>query len=138
MLEVAEGIQYLHSEGIIHGDLHGVSLLLSYFSNQLIRPSAREMSSWIVISTAKSPILDRLDMLKLLLLNPLRQFPYISLRLNCSACAPGVACLSAMVAMRATERSIQVKRRKLTFMHSAAFIMQCVSGFPYHTRRIER
>ena len=31
MLEVAEGIQYLHSEGIVHGDLHGVSILLSYF-----------------------------------------------------------------------------------------------------------
>jgi serine/threonine protein kinase len=31
MLEVAEGIQYLHSEGIVHGDLHGVSTLLSYF-----------------------------------------------------------------------------------------------------------
>lgn len=25
MLEVAEGIQYLHSEGIVHSDLHGVS-----------------------------------------------------------------------------------------------------------------
>jgi hypothetical protein len=25
MLEVAEGVMYLHSEGIVHGDLHGVS-----------------------------------------------------------------------------------------------------------------
>lgn len=24
MLEVAEGVQYVHSEGIVHGDLHGV------------------------------------------------------------------------------------------------------------------
>ncbi|KAF8736299.1 hypothetical protein AX14_000551 [Amanita brunnescens Koide BX004] len=28
--EVAEGIQYIHSEGIIHGDLHGVSILISH------------------------------------------------------------------------------------------------------------
>ena len=72
MLEVAEGIQYLHSEGIVHGDLHGVSLVLSYNFNQLIRLSAREMSSWIVLSAAKLPILDRLDLLKLVFLDPLR------------------------------------------------------------------
>ncbi|KAF8331195.1 kinase-like domain-containing protein, partial [Amanita rubescens] len=24
MLEVAEGVQHLHSEGVVHGDLHGV------------------------------------------------------------------------------------------------------------------
>ena len=29
MLEVAEGVQYIHSEGIVHGDLHGVSVLIS-------------------------------------------------------------------------------------------------------------
>jgi serine/threonine protein kinase len=29
-MEVAEATQYLHSEGIVHGDLHGVSILLSY------------------------------------------------------------------------------------------------------------
>ena len=27
MLEVAEGFQYIHSEEIVHGDLHGVSVL---------------------------------------------------------------------------------------------------------------
>ena len=29
MLEVAQGVQYVHSEGIVHGDLHGVSVLAS-------------------------------------------------------------------------------------------------------------
>ena len=77
-------------------------------------------------------------MLKLLLLSQLQQFPYISRHLNCLACALIVACLTAMDAMRATERSIEVKQRKLTFMHSAAFIMQCVSGFPYPTQLIEQ
>ena len=28
MLEVAEGMLYIHSEGIVHGDLHGVSIVL--------------------------------------------------------------------------------------------------------------
>ena len=127
MLEVAEGIQYLHSEGIVHGDLHGVSTILSYFPSQFIIMFVRGMSSLIQPYTAKSPILDRLDMLKLLLLRPLQQFPYISLHLNCLACAPSVAGLTAVdTTIRATKRSIQVKRRKLTFMHSAAFITQCV------------
>ena len=91
------------------------------------------MSSLILLSIAKSLILDRLDMLRRLLLNQLRQFPYILLHLNCLACAPIVAGLIAMGAMRATERSIQLKQRKLMFMHLAAFIMPCVSGFPYPT-----
>ncbi|KAF8330498.1 kinase-like domain-containing protein [Amanita rubescens] len=29
MLEVAEGVKYLHSEGIVHGDLHGHNVLLN-------------------------------------------------------------------------------------------------------------
>ena len=28
MLEVAKGIQYIHSEGIVHGDLKGVRILI--------------------------------------------------------------------------------------------------------------
>jgi len=28
MLEVAKGVQYIHSEGIVHGDLHGGNVLL--------------------------------------------------------------------------------------------------------------
>ena len=94
----------------------------SYFSNQLIRLSGMEMSSWIIVSIAKSPILDRLAMLKLLFHNPLQQFPYISLRPNCSACAQSVVYLSAMVAVRATERSTQVKWRTPTFMHLVALL----------------
>jgi serine/threonine protein kinase len=29
MLEVAEGVQYIHSEGVVHGDLHGVRASMS-------------------------------------------------------------------------------------------------------------
>ena len=29
MLEVAKGVQYIHSEGIVHGDLKGVRILIS-------------------------------------------------------------------------------------------------------------
>ena len=106
MLEVAEGIQYLHSEGIVHGDLHGVSIILSYFPNQFIIVFARGMSSLIQPYTAKSLILDRLDMPKPPLLNPPRHLPYISLRLNCLACAPSVASLTAMDTIKATKKSI--------------------------------
>lgn len=36
MLEVAEGIRYIHSEGIVHGDLHGVRILIHSQSDHLI------------------------------------------------------------------------------------------------------
>lgn len=31
MLEVAQGVQYIHSEGIVHGDLKGVRVLILPF-----------------------------------------------------------------------------------------------------------
>ena len=43
MVEVAEAIQYLHSEGIVHGDLHGVSILLSYPPISSSRPVQRNV-----------------------------------------------------------------------------------------------
>ena len=30
MLEVAQGLEYIHSEGVVHGGLSAVSILLSY------------------------------------------------------------------------------------------------------------
>lgn len=36
MLEVAEGVQYIHSEGIVHGDLHGVGVLTFGVPNRFI------------------------------------------------------------------------------------------------------
>ena len=36
MLEVAKGVQYIHSEGIVHGDLKGVRISISPFVNYFI------------------------------------------------------------------------------------------------------
>ncbi|KAF8328318.1 kinase-like domain-containing protein [Amanita rubescens] len=36
ILEVAEGVQYLHSEGIVHGDIRGVRILISNLDNILL------------------------------------------------------------------------------------------------------
>jgi hypothetical protein len=38
MQEVAEGVRYIHSEEILHGNLHGVCVpsLVPYFVNQFI------------------------------------------------------------------------------------------------------
>ena len=62
MLEVAEGIQYIHSEGIVHGDICGVRLSLpqARFPNTDIKSLFyyRIMFSWTLIFTLKSPILD--------------------------------------------------------------------------------
>ena len=39
MLEVANGVRYIHSEGIVHGDLRGVSVLVIHFVDLFIHPS---------------------------------------------------------------------------------------------------
>ena len=72
MLEVAEGVKYLHSEGIIHGDLHGVRVPILCLSNQFITLFTSVISSSILNSIARSLILDQLDIPKLLL-HTLRQ-----------------------------------------------------------------
>jgi serine/threonine protein kinase len=56
MLEVAEGVQYIHSQGIVHGDLRGVSVSLP-FSSKTEMMRARKISSWILIFAAKLLIL---------------------------------------------------------------------------------
>ena len=66
MLEVAEGVQYLHSGGIVHGDLHGVSkleLIPPIQSIQVITLFYSGISSLILNSTAKLLILEQLTML---------------------------------------------------------------------------
>lgn len=35
MLEVAQGVQYIHSEGVVHGNLHGVSISTFYFPDPI-------------------------------------------------------------------------------------------------------
>lgn len=44
MLEVAEAIQYLHSEGIVHGDLHGVGIELDIVSSKFLINSFHHLS----------------------------------------------------------------------------------------------
>jgi hypothetical protein len=59
MLEVAEGVQYIHSEGIIHGNLCGVRVLILYSVNDLIDLSpGRRTSSSTLIFTAELVALD--------------------------------------------------------------------------------
>ena len=52
MLEVAEGVRYIHSEGIVHGDLKGVRIVILHIVNQYIC-STRTISSSTLISTAE-------------------------------------------------------------------------------------
>ena len=55
LLEVAEGVQYIHSQKIVHGDLRGVSFHYRPPSKtEMMR--TRKISSWILIFAAKLPI----------------------------------------------------------------------------------
>ncbi len=74
MLEVAGGVHYIHSEGIVHGDLHGVSTLISYVSNQFIPLPTRGTFCLTLISTVKLPILGQLDTSRQLSLEPQQLF----------------------------------------------------------------
>ena len=46
MLEVAAGVQYIHSEGIVHGDLRGVRIWLSCLVYQLISRILGKHTPW--------------------------------------------------------------------------------------------
>ena len=46
MWEVAAGVQYIHSEGIVHGDLRGVRIWLSCFVYQLISCILGKHTPW--------------------------------------------------------------------------------------------
>ena len=127
MLEVAEGVQYIHSEGVVHGDLHGVrTSTMSNISGELASLSTREMCSSIPNCTARLLILDWHDMLK----PPFRVLPehfcQILLLLNYLVCAPSVVSPSAADATRAMVSITQGKRRSRMCMRSVAFIMRCV------------
>ena len=58
MLEVAKGIQYIHAEGIIHGDIRGVSVHISQVVNLFLSSCTRKTYSLTLPYIAKSPILD--------------------------------------------------------------------------------
>ena len=59
LLEVAQGIHYIHSEGVVHGDLHGVLRLNHSIANhRYANLSNRPTSSWMTNFMLKSPILD--------------------------------------------------------------------------------
>ena len=45
MLEVAKGIQYIHAEGIIHGDIRGVSIDISNIVNLFLSLCTRKAYS---------------------------------------------------------------------------------------------
>ena len=71
MLEVAEGIHYIHAEGMVHGDfVHGVSTLILNVPNQFIPLLTRKISCLTLISTVKFLVSGQLDMPKPLSLEP--------------------------------------------------------------------
>ncbi|KAF8720159.1 hypothetical protein AX14_011259 [Amanita brunnescens Koide BX004] len=55
MLEVADGVQYIHSEGMVHGDLHGGNVLLdSEFHCQIIDFGSTRHSEMTVTQSTRS------------------------------------------------------------------------------------
>ena len=66
LLEVALGVHYIHSEGVVHGDLRGVFCLDNSITNcRYANVSNRPTSSWMTNFMPKSQILDYPDIQKL-------------------------------------------------------------------------
>jgi len=58
MFEVAQAIEYIHAEGVVHGDLKGVRILMPYLVNLFISFSARKIYFSIPSFAAKWLTLD--------------------------------------------------------------------------------
>ena len=58
ILQVAKGLEYIHSEGIVHGYIHGVSHL-NIQHVKILTLCFREMFFWMITSTSKLLALDQ-------------------------------------------------------------------------------
>lgn len=108
MLEIAQGVRYIHSEGIIHGDLTGVRVLISHFDNQficLLRTTCSSTQS----STAELLAFSRYDILIQSLLD-LKHSLYILLLLSCFGSAVYVCSPSAKWNVQGAETSVERER----------------------------
>jgi hypothetical protein len=121
MFEVAEGVLYMHSEGVVHGDLKGVRIFILQIVNQFIS-SARTTSSLTLISTAELFLTwNRHDIL-ILLLQGARHSHHILLR-SCLEIVPNVAVPIALKVFRVMEHR-ERRRWRRTYTLSAASIIQ--------------
>ncbi len=68
MLEIAEGVQYIHSEGIVHGDLRGVRIAITSINQFIIESPGKYLyrlfvqlpncQYWIDTTFRQNPIID--------------------------------------------------------------------------------
>ena len=121
MLEIAEGVQYIHSEGVVHGNLHGVRGLISHYVNQFISSLNRTTSFWTLTYTAELLDLDSRNSSMTPLVRPPPFLPSILLHRSCLVFATSVESPTATNAVKMPQEGI---RRRQTYMRSAAFIIQ--------------
>ena len=118
MLEVAQGMEYIHSEGVIHGDLRGV-FNLKYRTLGCWSFSVRITFFWTMTFVFKSPILDWLDTPNLLLPNQER-YTTTSQPQSYSDIPKKTYRIQLMM------QNWWRRLRSRTYMHLAAFIMRWV------------
>lgn len=120
MLEVAQGVRYIHSQEIVHGDLSGVSVLMLHSRDHTISSSTRQTSSWIPTYDAKSLTLGYLDMSKLPLQDPLRHERFIIPPQSCLAYVANVRLMHARITWKKWKKP---KQWRQTYMPLVVFIM---------------